>query len=282
MKNKSSVHVALLALCFAAGCYTSAPTRHDGTTDPVNDPLVDPTYDPGYDPYPDPPYDPTTDPSYDPWMDPDVPPACPRRSDVWFDIEVSGAPPTGPEGMERECVVEWSISEPEWIEIGMGCPVDDDLIAVYVINIYAMPGVYAYIPDGTEVVFSYMIDNPWWLNRWFAIRYPGGNLFMAAVDATDLAPYGRDPYAWYSPLGVSLATGYCPWTHEDCGDEERVALQVSFEGMSDFVFDGNETMIGMWGLYHVIVDMAVVYNNVMCEDFYDSWIRALFVSMPVR
>jgi aryl-alcohol dehydrogenase-like predicted oxidoreductase len=38
----------------------------------------------------------------------------------------------------------------------------------------------------------------------------------------------------------------------------------------------------MWGMFHVIVDTAVVYHNIRCEDFYGSWIRALFVSLPVR
>jgi len=294
MKKKIQTCISMLAVCLAAGCYSSAPP-HDGasdpaadpTHDPVYDPTYDPGYDPGYDPYPDPPYDPYTDPSYDPyydpWVDPDVPPVCPRESGVSVGFEISGAPTTGPDGLERECRVEWSITdEPEWFQIGLGCPEADGLIALYTIDAWAMPAVFTFLPEGTPVTFSYVEDYPWWMNRWFSIRYSGGTLLMAGVDATDLAPYGRDPYEWYSPLGVSLATGYCPWMPGDCGDEERVALSVSFEGMSDFVFDGNETMIGMWSMVHVLVDTAVVYNNVWCEDFYDSWIRALFVSMPVR
>jgi hypothetical protein len=267
MRNKSHACVIVLAIFLASGCYSSAPARHDGASDPAHDPMVDPAYDP----------------YVDPWTDPDAPPLCQPDYGFYVGFEISGTPIMEPDSLTRECWVEWSIfEEPDWFEITLACPDTDGLIVLCTIDVYTMSEVYAFIPDGTPVTFSYVQNTPWWLNRWFSIRYSGGDLFLAGVDATDLTPYGRDPYEWYGPLGVYLATGLCPWTPGDCGDEERTALAVSFEDMNGFIFDGNEGWIGMWGMFHVIVDTAVVYHNIRCEDFYGSWIRALFVSLPVR
>jgi len=292
MKNIVKVLTFILAATALASCYESAPRHHDAWNDPGYDPLVDPTYDPWADPYQDPwadPwYDPPIDPMHDdPWVDqdipPDTPPGCTPEGGVTVSFEISGAPMTEPLDLERECTVEWTaMGDSNMFEIGLGCPESPDLVAIYVITITASPEVYVYLPEGSSVLFSYVEEYPWWQNRWFSIRYPEGSLAIAGVDAQSLAPYGLDPYGWYSPLGIWIASGYCPWVPGDCGDQEREAIGVSFEETVATVFDGNEASVGMWGLYSISVETAEVYHNVMCDDFPNEWYKALFVSLPVR
>jgi len=102
------------------------------------------------------------------------------------------------------------------------------------------------------------------------------------VDADSLAMPGVNPDVWYDPLVVRPAERLCPAEPAECGNRERLAVDVIFEDTLTRVFDGNDSFVGVLGMYQVIVAEAAVYRDLGCEDFPASWFAAFFASLPVR
>jgi hypothetical protein len=265
----------------AAGCYASSASHGDGASDPAGEHDAHPDWPPEsfVDLPPDPP-----PPDVVPDIPPDIPFYCtpPGEASVAFRVE-EGPYGDPPYDLERDCIVDWTGGEePGIFDIGLNCSSSSGESEIYTVSVSSYPAIRAFLPTGAPVTFAYMVEEPWWLDRWFYIRYSDGSLFMAGVDAETLIRRDVDPDFWYDPLVVRLADGLCPPVPEECGDLEREAIDVTLDGMTARVFDGNEGMVESMALYQIIADRAMVYRNVTCDDFPDSWISALFVSLPVR
>lgn len=296
---RTSIFVFSAALMLAAaGCYKSAGTDAgtDPNADPHQDPVPDPYYDPGFDPVPDPSVDPWYDPPPDPGWDPvpdvppdpvyDVPPdgpmVCPPHQPVFSSFVIDhDAYPMDYREIEQRCMIEAVMSEDEGHTIiELICWTDTGEMEPHTVEIMTEPPAYIFMWEGESVLFRYVVRSPWWSDKWFSISYDWGYMAMAGVDGTDILPYGTDPDGWYGELGVSLAGGLCPWTPDYCGDEERMALDVNFYDTGARFFDGSTGIVGFMESYQVFVEQAVVYHNVYCDDFAESWFRALFIYIP--
>jgi hypothetical protein len=298
MKKTLMIVVWAAAVPAMTGCYKSANTDagSDPHTDPLQDPAPDPHYDPGFDPVPDPYTDPWYDPPPDPVWDPvpdmppdpiyDVPPdgpmVCPPHGPVFSSFVVDhDAYPMEYREIEQRCMIEAVMGEDEGHTIiELSCWADTGELELHTVEIMTSPPAYIFMWEGEPVLFRYVVRSPWWSDKWFSISYDWGAMAMAGVDAADILPYGTDPDGWYGQLDLSLIGGLCPWTPGHCGDEERMALDVSFYGTGARFFDGSTGMVGLMESYQVFVEQAVVYHNVTCDDFAESWFRALFVYIP--
>jgi hypothetical protein len=282
----------------SAGCYKSANTDAgtDTHVDPMQDPAPDPYYDPGFDPVPDPYtdpwYDPPPDPAWDPVPDlppdpvydvpPDGPMDCPPREPVFASFVIDhDAYPMDYMDLEQRCVIEAVMGEEEGHTIvELSCWADTGELQHHTVEIMTEPPAYIFMWEGESVLFRYVVRSPWWSDRWFSISYDWGYMAVAGVDATTIIPYGTDPDGFYGQLDLSLAGGMCPWTPGTCGDEERVALEVRYYDTVGTFFDGSRGIVGLMDGYRVFVEQAVVQHNVTCDDFAESWLRALFIMMP--
>ncbi|MFH1434470.1 MAG: hypothetical protein ABIJ56_02020 [Pseudomonadota bacterium] len=297
------VHLALAALL--CGCYSSSSLEGDGGGDPLPDPAPDAAADTMADPRPDPPGDPAADrdvmpdPIHDPWLDgpmeipaetadivPDTPidgpHECPPRGEVSARFIIDGETwPMEEFDFELRCRIESVTGEEEGHTIiTLACFSSAGTEENHTIDIAANPPAYLYMWEGEDVIFSYNVNQPWWVNRWFTLRYAWGQLALAGVDATRLAPWGVELEEWYNPLSIMRVEGLCPLSPGDCGMAERTALDVRFGGAASRVFDGSTGFVGFMESFQIIVDKAVVQRELWCDDFPDQWFSALFVMIP--
>ncbi len=100
------------------------------------------------------------------------------------------------------------------------------------------------------------------------------------MDATRLAPWGVEPDEWYDPLSIRRAEGLCPLMPEDCGMAERAALDVRLGAASSRVFDSSTGFVGFMESCLIIVDEAIVYREMWCDDVPEQWFSALFTMIP--
>jgi len=136
--------------------------------------------------------------------------------------------------------------------------------------------------EGQEVLFEYASFTSWlWTyNVWFELFTPERQLLLAGLRADSLSPPGTLPVQWYLPLDVSEAGGLCALEPTSCYDAERIALDVTSEGMTARIFDGNMGLVGLWQVYMVVVEEAMRYNDVRCPDMAPKWFSAVIASLP--
>jgi hypothetical protein len=133
---------------------------------------------------------------------------------------------------------------------------------------------------GSEVTFHYVAREVWWIDRWFTVRLTGGTLLLAGVGSDAIAPPGLDPNEWYSPLGVRVLSSVCTPTDDTCGPTERQALELSYGGATNVIFDGYSGYVGMMVSYFVFVAQASHVVEMGCDDYPDQFYNALFVLIP--
>ncbi|MBW2264079.1 MAG: hypothetical protein JRG91_19115 [Deltaproteobacteria bacterium] len=147
----------------------------------------------------------------------------------------------------------------------------------HVIEIFSNPHPWIEHITGTEVMLNY-VSTPWeWQDRWFSLRYYGGEIIIAGTTASALAPPGRTVDEWYYPLSVQFVTGLCPQVDLECGLSERAALDVEFWDDRKLVFDSTSTILGGVAAASVTVDTAWFYETMECMDFPYTYMNALFV-----
>lgn len=301
--KKAMVHLALAALL--CGCYSSSSLEGDGGSDTLSDPATDAAADTMPDPRPDPPEDPAADrdvrpdPVHDPYPDggteiitetveivPDIPfdgpHECPPRYEVSVNFTIDGDPwPMEEFDLELRCRIESVTGEEEGHTIiTLACFSSAGTEEIHTIDISTNPPAYLYMWEGEDVIFRYNVNQPWWVNRWFTLRYEWGQLALAGVDASRLTPWGIDPDAWYEPLSIRKAEGLCPVIPNDCGEFERLALDVTFGGASSRIFDSGSGFVGFMESFQIIVAKATVAREMWCDDVPEQWFSALFIMIP--
>ncbi len=185
--KKTLISVALAALL--CGCYSSSSLEGDGGSDPLSDPATDAAADTRPDPQPDPPEDPINDPWPDGPTDihmetadivPDIPVdgphECPPRYEVSMSFTIDGDPwPMEEFDFELRCRIESVAGEEEGHTIiTLVCFSSAGTEEIHTIDIATNPPAYHYMLEGEYVIFSYNVNQPWWVNRWFTLRYEGG------------------------------------------------------------------------------------------------------------
>lgn len=273
MDAKVLAFTAALAL---SGCYSSQITGDAGTPDTLGDTHSDTVTDTASDPGTDPVSDTVTDPGDWECTPPDPAPDGPSVG-FMVDGETSSMEPVD---IFSPCIVEAIMEE----EVGhhvidLGCGTGA-LIEHHRLEIFVAPTTYMAFWEGSEVMFEYISDPIWWVNRWFAIRDLSGNLLIAGVDADRVAPeYGVSDF--FEPLQVSVLGDLCPPQPADwCGEVERVALDVTYWDARGIIPDSTAGYVGELATAHVLVDEATRYVDMDCDDIPGAFYRALFVLPP--
>ena len=275
---KPSAVILLAAL--AAGCYESSSGREDASVDPAPDPVPDPV-DSLPDPVPDPADslpDPIHDTAVDDGMDPY--PDCQASLGITVSYEIDPIPPEY--DYEAACTIAsfWLSDDQTEIMLDLACMGPDGSLDRWSISIHASVGIPLYLAEDQDVVFAKTMNFPMYANHWFALYTPERQLLLAGLAADYLAPHEYVPSEWYMPLDVSEAAGLCPMEPNPCSNDERIALDISSDGMTARVFDGNMGLVGMWQVYLVVVDTAVRYNDLQCVDTPPKWFSAVIAALP--
>ncbi len=210
---------------------------------------------------------------------PDSPLVCPPPAGdgSWLSFTTSGT--TLSSTAEVPCRVEtvgtdptgtWSIA----LLCGTGAAMTTENVTVN-----ANPLITPMIFEGNEVILRFTRETGWYYNEWFTIRGPGGNLLLAVVAATQVAPWGWDAGDWYDPFSVYVVGGVCPPEETSCGTLERRALEVHSGGDTGRIYDGYAGYVGSTMPVYVHVATAYSYLEMGCDDAPDSYYVALFVPM---
>jgi len=155
-------------------------------------------------------------------------------------------------------------------------PVDDA-----VLTITTSPYSPAMVEEGGRLRLRYEGVPPFYSGRWLTLRSdPGNTLLVAGIDGPGLQPWSGD--LGYSPLEIGVEEGSCELTPDvtGCGDAERVALGVGYDDTVTVVFDGTSGFVGQLTSYAVLVSRAVLWRDVVCDDFPEAAFGAVFVMIP--
>jgi hypothetical protein len=260
-------------LCAAALACAGCTASHtflggDSTTDTLVDTLADTAHDTAHDTAVDTP--------------PDLPPTCPEPDPPpdgplpYWDLDGSIWPFA--DDVHLSCRVEAVSEEDEGsYVVEMSCAVPGGLEG-HTLHMQAHPRMWLFLETGARVRLHYVADPIWWVNRWFSLRYDGGGLIAAGVDAEYLYPDG-DP-AWYDPLRVSLVEGLCPPGDDWCGSIERQGLAVTLGDTGTILYDRSYATIGLLETVQLYVGETHSYVEMMCDDVPMTWVSALFVAIP--
>jgi hypothetical protein len=160
------------------------------------------------------------------------------------------------------------------------CEPSPGTIEDHTIEIETDPGIAIAPPGAGGVVFRYVADPFWWVNRWFSLQHADGGLIMAGMDADSILPPGKDPGQWYSTMDVGVQGDLCPWTEDSCGIAERQALDVTYRDWNGLALDGDLIYLGPTMSAAVVVGHATSYMEMWCEDAPMSWYSAFLYVRP--
>jgi len=181
--------------------------------------------------------------------------------------------------MDIPCIVMGVSSAPPSFTIDLTCGTGA-YMEPHHLDLDASPGPWLDFYVDAEVQLEY-VSHAWeWPERWFALRWGGGDIILAGVEASDLVPWDHDPTTWYDPLTVQITTGLCAAELNECGRRERLALDVTFMEDRELVFDGHSATLGSLASAHASVDTAWYYEEMWCLDHPSQYVTALFWLPP--
>ncbi|MBW2264077.1 MAG: hypothetical protein JRG91_19105 [Deltaproteobacteria bacterium] len=262
MDRKRLILIATYLL--VAGCHESLGLIGDASEDTSTEPGLDPVEDV---------HEAPADPG------PDV--ACPPAGDgLWLTWTLDSEEWDDAREIDIPCTILWvDHSEVAFTRIELNCGTGG-MMEHHVLEIFTNRHPLLEYLTGTSVMLNY-VSQPWeWQERWFALRYFGGEIIIAGTTASSLVPRGYTVDEWYYPLSVRFATGLCPQEDNECGLYERAALDVEYWDDSEIVFDGTSTILGGVAAASVTVDTAWYYETITCFDYPDTQLNALFVLLP--
>ena len=109
---------------------------------------------------------------------PDSTVECPPLMDgTWVDFTIDG-PTFEAVDVETPCRMNMVVGGPPGhevvrLECGTGAA-----MTIYTIDFFANPPVYLAFWEGAEVTLRYVADPVWWIDQWFTVRDPSGNLLF--------------------------------------------------------------------------------------------------------
>lgn len=271
--NMRPIGTLLLAV-LAAGCYESSSGRSDAPGDPASDPAPDPVPDHA-DSLPDFIDEPPVD------YPPEVWPDCQASSGVTVSYEID--PSYIDFDREAACtIVSFRFNDEQTdIFLDLECMAPDGSTERWSISIHSSVGIPLYLMEGQEVVLAVSrYRGMMYVDGWFALYTSERQLLLAGLMAESLSPFGTVPAQWYLPLDLSESGGHCPREPETCYDIEPIALNVTSEGMTARIFDGNTGLVGLWQVYLVVVETAEIYHDMRCTDLAPKWFQAVIAALP--
>ena len=219
-------------------------------------------------------------------MDSEPPPPCPPPNPFpdgpmpYWSVDDETWPPGA--GFSRRCTVEeLAVGDDNSFTVFLSCTDETGVIHDHTLYVRSDGPFWLYVSPGEEVLFDYVADPIWWVNRWFALRYSWGDIIVAGVDAEMLEPEGMDPDDFYHPLRVSLFDAlWCPPEDEMCGRIQRRGLRIEWGGITADFLDRTFGSMGFMESVQVQVGETHSYLEMYCDDVPYEWVSALFVMVP--
>lgn len=185
------------------------------------------------------------------------------------------------------CVVDSVASEPGTLQLALSCaagarPAHEHELALSAADLPTVP-----LAPGETVGFDLWIVGDWCYAGCasVAVRDDSGDLVLAATVADRPSPEDGGwwneptPAAWFSPIELAVVDDVCEPepSEEDMGGnfiqrpicflEQRVALDLTHEGLTTRVYDGSVADIGDSAHFRVIVERARLYLDTGgCSD----------------
>jgi len=186
--------------------------------------------------------------------------------------------------LERPCSIESVVGDEPAI-VTLHCPMGD-AIAVHTIETN-VPTTLNLVP-GTAVVFSHVIELPFWNEEWFSLRLDFEDvdpLLLAGGRASAVHPAVAPqlPEPFYGNVTIAEAQGVCELEPvcdvNACAQERREAIAVAAGGDEMSVYDGRTELVGDGSQFQVRVDIARSYENVQCTDVPGHWYEFVIVNV---
>jgi hypothetical protein len=268
-----SIIVTFMTALAAAGCYSSAHMTGDAS-DAAHDPVLE--GDAGADPVADPPVD----------IPEEEVTGCAPSENITISFTVDGESfPMLEENYAHRCTIDGGYGTGTYSELQMACTDESGNSVRHILGIETSFNQRFYMWD-TDVIFQYVVEIPWWIDRWFVLRDAGGNLIMAGLDSSSLLPWRHETGNLYAPLDVEVADTDCPAVPTECYDGKRLALHAAYGSEG-------ETMVisGMQGgfalddplaapYFGVDVASAIEAQSMQCTDTPGHWFTALVFQVP--
>lgn len=206
------------------------------------------------------------------------PDTCPPGDEpsvtVSWQITLAGMLPPSELVFAEVCLVMGSMSGPDGGVVSLECPWEG-VPATVELSFGRTPALDFAVAPGSTVRLELVTEQPWWTERWFALKEEGGALLLAGIEASKLVPTGEAPEGFFG-VPVMESYGICAPTRYECGMRERFALQVTPFGTPVDVLDGQFRHIGdLAGDVFVWADEVVFHDVVFCTDTPIAWIHAL-------
>ncbi len=266
-----------LSACYASGGRASGRTDADTGVDTAADTAADTGVDTAADTAADTGHDTGADWTTDPPPDPPADgPACEPSAGASATWRIDIEPPAGEGMVALDCQVREIVGTGGDVTVNFACTTEAGVHESHSLGMETTPEMNMPLYVGQVVVVRFVLDRPWWENRFLTIGEPGGgHLLLAALDSSWLSPPGWEPLGWYQPLEPEVRTGFCVPEEDWCGAVERAAIEIWYSGEDALIFDGGFENVGWSPSYDVIVSEATQYTVMECDDVPDSWFTML-------
>jgi hypothetical protein len=143
--------------------------------------------------------------------------------------------------------------------------------------------VAPFLELGEPVSLEYVQDPIWWVNRWFALRAAGLQpwLLAAGVDGSALDPPGTTIDAFLAQPTLAATAASCEPEDGECGEQERLALELGFDEDSTQVIGPGTGYAGSLSSYRMAVERATRYvGQIQCSDTPSDWYDLVLTFVP--
>ncbi len=137
------------------------------------------------------------------------------------------------------------------------------------------------VEAGGSVQLHWVQEPPFYAGRWFTLRNATGQtLLLAGIDGPSTLP-PNSPSFGFGDVDVAFVGSDCElFAANDCGTGQRWALELGWDGVTTVIADSNAGFVGQLVSYRGIVDAAINYTDIVCDDFASATIVALLVVIP--
>ena len=133
---------------------------------------------------------------------------------------------------------------------------------------------------GQTLQLHWVQEPPFYAGRWFTLRSEGDTLLLAGIDGPSILP-PNSPSFGFDPVEVTFVGSSCELVDASgCAMAQRWGLELGWDGVTTTIADSNAGYVGQLVSYHGIVDAAIQYSDIVCDDFASATIVALLVLIP--
>lgn len=173
------------------------------------------------------------------------------------------------------CEVTAVTEAPSGMIIALACPLGDTFAKVELEWARTPAQALAGIEAGKTFILAYREEQPWWIDRWFALRHADNEPFLAGIDGHAIVPPGTTAAEFFG-FDLALATGLCAPERETCGLRERAALELVPFGTPVLVLDGQFVEVfDLPGSVWAWVDELTLISDPVCDDLPELDARVL-------